>query len=409
LPFYYTPESFSYFNVYRAGSDMVFSQIATGVTGTAYVDSLGLVMDSTYNYYVTAFYDPEGESGPSNIAMVTITGQFAEVLLVDDDGSDGGSYEDIKAGYINALNTLGVTFDYYEVATLANGPDAAMMSNYAVVIWFTGECWSATFNPTLTTTDETNLATYLTNGGRLFLDAQDYLYDKYPSAGTFSAGQFPFDYLGVTSVLQDNWSTLGPLTATGVAGSITAGMNFTVNSPFIANGTFLYVDALSTSSGSYLFSHTGPVGNSGVYYQGSGFKTAFSTLVFSGFVDGASPSTKAEYMWEVLKWLGLPSAIGDGLAEVPTVFDLQQNYPNPFNPTTMIKYQLPNTVDVRLDIFNVLGQRVRTLVNSKVDAGYYEVAWDGTNEFGSKVATGLYIYRIHAGSFVKSQKMILMK
>ncbi|MFZ0390677.1 MAG: carboxypeptidase regulatory-like domain-containing protein, partial [Calditrichia bacterium] len=94
---------------------------------------------------------------------------------------------------------------------------------------------------------------------------------------------------------------------------------------------------------------------------------------------------------------------------LPTVFALSQNFPNPFNPTTTIKYQLPQAVDVRLEIYNVLGQKVRTLVNNRMDVGRYEVTWDGQNDLGQKVGSGLYIYRIQAGDFVKTQKMILMK
>ncbi|UCF62746.1 MAG: T9SS type A sorting domain-containing protein, partial [bacterium] len=100
--------------------------------------------------------------------------------------------------------------------------------------------------------------------------------------------------------------------------------------------------------------------------------------------------------------------IGD-LEQLPTTFDISQNYPNPFNPTTTIKYQLPQVSDVRLMIYNVLGQRVRTLVNARVEAGYHQVVWDGLNEQGSAVASGVYIYRFEAGDFQKTMKLMLLK
>jgi hypothetical protein len=103
------------------------------------------------------------------------------------------------------------------------------------------------------------------------------------------------------------------------------------------------------------------------------------------------------------------TGIGDQLVEVPTEFALSQNYPNPFNPTTTIKYALKENAQVTLKIYNMLGQEVRTLINARQEAGYKQVVWDGLNNFGSPVASGVYIYQIHAGSFVKAHKMILMK
>jgi hypothetical protein len=105
-----------------------------------------------------------------------------------------------------------------------------------------------------------------------------------------------------------------------------------------------------------------------------------------------------------------PYGIGDDLIpEIPTEFALGQNYPNPFNPTTTIKYQLPKKADVRIVIYNMLGQVVRKVVNRSVDAGYHEVVWDGLNESGSRVSTGVYFYRMETDEFVKTHKIIMMK
>jgi len=95
--------------------------------------------------------------------------------------------------------------------------------------------------------------------------------------------------------------------------------------------------------------------------------------------------------------------------QLPMVFSLSQNYPNPFNPQTVISYALPEAVHVRVDIYNLLGQKVKTLVNAAQEAGYGTVVWDGTNNQGSSVSSGIYFYRIVAGSFAESKKMILLK
>ncbi len=91
-------------------------------------------------------------------------------------------------------------------------------------------------------------------------------------------------------------------------------------------------------------------------------------------------------------------------------FSLAQNYPNPFNPTTTILYSLAKRSDISLKVYNVLGQTVRTLIPSqKQVAGQYQVVWDGRDDHGNSVATGIYFYRLKAGDFVKSRKMALLK
>ncbi len=98
-----------------------------------------------------------------------------------------------------------------------------------------------------------------------------------------------------------------------------------------------------------------------------------------------------------------------GKSAVPQEFSLWQNYPNPFNPETEISYALPTACHVKLSIYNLLGQRVRTLVNEHQAAGHKTVHWDGTDEKGNKVASGVYFYKIHGGEFTDAKKMILMK
>lgn len=90
--------------------------------------------------------------------------------------------------------------------------------------------------------------------------------------------------------------------------------------------------------------------------------------------------------------------------ETPKAFELLQNAPNPFNPTTSITYQLANASDVSLKVYDIIGNEVLTLVNEKQDAGKYEVKLDA-----SKLASGTYVYRLSAGSFVQTKKMILLK
>ena len=94
---------------------------------------------------------------------------------------------------------------------------------------------------------------------------------------------------------------------------------------------------------------------------------------------------------------------------LPTEFTLGQNYPNPFNPSTQIRYALPERSKVTITIYNMLGGKVRTLVNDYQEAGYRSALWNATNDRGSLVSAGMYIYTIQAGNFYQAKKMILLK
>jgi len=95
--------------------------------------------------------------------------------------------------------------------------------------------------------------------------------------------------------------------------------------------------------------------------------------------------------------------------DVPATFALDQNYPNPFNPATTITYKLPEQRDVTLVVLQHTGQVVKSLVQNAQPAGSYEVRWDGTNDHGMGVSSGVYIYRLKAGDFVQSRKMMMLR
>ena len=94
---------------------------------------------------------------------------------------------------------------------------------------------------------------------------------------------------------------------------------------------------------------------------------------------------------------------------IPTVFSLSQNYPNPFNPKTLIRFTLPKDSWVKMEVYNILGQKVRTLVDEKLTAGVKEVEWDSKDVNGLEVASGIYFYRIKADDFSDIKKMVMLK
>ena len=96
--------------------------------------------------------------------------------------------------------------------------------------------------------------------------------------------------------------------------------------------------------------------------------------------------------------------------EIPTQFELFPNFPNPFNPSTTIKYAVPEATAVSLVVYNMLGQKVATLMSgTEQPAGYHAVVWDGRSDAGTQVASGVYVVRMRAGRFVQTQKMVLVK
>ncbi|RLC44772.1 MAG: hypothetical protein DRH57_08870, partial [Candidatus Cloacimonadota bacterium] len=94
---------------------------------------------------------------------------------------------------------------------------------------------------------------------------------------------------------------------------------------------------------------------------------------------------------------------------IPYVFELEQNYPNPFNPETKIEYQLPRDTQVEISIYNIRGEKVKTLVNDKENAGHHSVIWNGTDDRNRELSSGIYLYRIKIDGYCATKKMLLVK
>ena len=97
------------------------------------------------------------------------------------------------------------------------------------------------------------------------------------------------------------------------------------------------------------------------------------------------------------------------LAVIPEVYALSQNYPNPFNPETVIHYDLPFPSHVKLSVYNIMGQKVATLVDGERSAGSHSIVWDGKNNKGESLASGVYLYRMETEGFVQTRKLVLMR
>jgi predicted GH43/DUF377 family glycosyl hydrolase len=128
-----------------------------------------------------------------------------------------------------------------------------------------------------------------------------------------------------------------------------------------------------------------------MYYDGGGFDGVFRFRI--GFATDSS-------------MVGIGDEVSNNL---PKKFDLHQNYPNPFNPATTIRYTLPKSEFITLKVYDILGREVITLVNEKQTTGEKSLVWDGRDRSGKELSSGIYIYQIQAGDYIKSRKMVLIR
>jgi len=106
---------------------------------------------------------------------------------------------------------------------------------------------------------------------------------------------------------------------------------------------------------------------------------------------------------------GIAQPVDIGNDVIPVVTALKGNFPNPFNPTTSINFSIKEPAQVKIDVYNMLGQKVKTLVNGYVGTGNHSVVWNGVDDRNRNVASGIYFYRMQAGKYTSTKKMIMMK
>ena len=94
---------------------------------------------------------------------------------------------------------------------------------------------------------------------------------------------------------------------------------------------------------------------------------------------------------------------------IPDEYVLHQNYPNPFNPITNIRYDLPSAINVKIDIYDIMGRKVKSLLNESQDPGFKSIQWNALNDLGERVGSGMYFYKIETSNFKKTKKMMLLK
>lgn len=310
-----------------------------------------------------------------------------EILLVDDDGAE--SFES----------------DYYEPALAGVGRSVAtwdrgaasltgdILSNFDAVVWNVGFAF-----PTLDDADRAALGAFLDGGGSLFVSGQDVGWDLNDQGG--AAYTWYRNYLHANFQLDDT----NDYTLDGVAGDpITDGLSITIQGGDGANNqeypdAITPYDAMAEPILKYSASLTGALrsdaGTYRVVYLGFGFEAI------------SNATDRAALMEAAIDWL-LPDLTNTDTA--PLALRLDQNLPNPFNPKTDIRFALPSAGDVTLEVFDVEGRRVRVLAEGHHVAGEHTVTWDGRDDAGTSVSSGMYFYRLAGDTETRTRKMLLLK
>jgi photosystem II stability/assembly factor-like uncharacterized protein len=330
---------------------------------------------ATYIYRTT-------DGGQSWQEVYNLTGGFIDAIHMFD-ATNGIAYGDPVGGEWVILRTTDGGASWYRIATepIQAGSEAGW--NNAMSVVGTDRIWFGTNNTRVY---------YTTDGGLTWGFAA--------TTGTTNtyAVEFIDEMNGVAGGTAGVRTTDGGLTwfSTAVSGTGTIyGIGSAGTKDFwVARGANVH---RSTNVGeSWSQEYTGTLGT----LYGTDFTTY--SLQTTGYVVSSTGGIAGYY--------GDVTIVGIGEGDqLPKAFALHQNFPNPFNPTTTIKYDVKEPSRVVLKVYNILGQEVRTLVNQKETAGFKSITWDGKNNHGQQVASGIYVYRVQMGNFVKSRKMMLVK
>ncbi|NQV16611.1 T9SS type A sorting domain-containing protein [bacterium] len=361
-------------------------------------------------YYMVTATDDDGLTGYSmevNVWKIDFT-PAADVLYVGDDYYTwyyGGNYDSANyARTMEAATAAGLTLDYWDADEDFIMDTRSVLNQYAAVIWNAYADWDPAYMPMATF--DNPLSDYVADGGMLLYSSEEMIgtWGDWPQYQDFYPGDFMYDVLNV------NWAANdvgGDSIVTDVTGDYTSGLgNFNLESANFAFGNMDDLcDPLPYWGGDFA---SGPFG---IYDAPAGWglnpaSSQTDNTLFLAFSMMMMPDDL--YAMFINSWLTTVSVDEPG-SSLPREFALSNNYPNPFNPSTTIAFDVPNSSEVMITVYNVLGQKVIDLVNSEYSAGNYNVSWNGLDAAGNPVSSGLYMYKMTAGAFTATSKMLYLK
>ena len=348
----------------------------------------------------------QGELGiMSEVLGVKVSAQSSSTLIVN--GFDRMTTDSNTRNYIiqyaRPLANLGLNFDSCSNETVAQ--NQVNLRNYSIVIWILGE--ESTADQTFSLQEQNAVITYLENGGKLFVSGAEIGWDldHYNNGLTFYR-----NYLKAQYVADD----ANVYQLSGVSGSIFEGLNG-MKFDNGSQGTYNvdWPDCIEPSGNSKVcLNYDGTTYHAAIQYEGKfGSSTKAAKLVYLAFpFETIYPeANRNKIMERVVQFFTATTSTNNVVENVPAEFQLRQNYPNPFNSSTTIQYQLPQQSYVELVIFNLIGEKVKSLVNENQESGWHQATWDGANEAGAKVASGIYLYQLKMDNRVETRRMMLIE
>jgi subtilisin family serine protease len=338
-------------------------------------------LDTVYDAVLNATFSSPG--GFSETKTLTFRLGRGKVLIVDDDGT-----ADYQTYYANAVAGTGTTFDLWNVAT-AGIISTSELESYAAVIW---SCGDQSTN-TLTSQDRIHLGEYLDSGRNLILVGQNIDEDIHGTT-------FYSDYLHVQT-----GAATGSRQLRGMVGDpVSEGMSLLLQGgDCAANGLLSPSQIVPLEGATTTFEYTAG-GAGAIQYEGN-YKVVYFAFALEAACGMAGTTRYDDVISNMLGWMGaLDVPQLRSLSGLPTTIALHGNYPNPFNPTTTISFDLNAAAKVKLQVFDLLGRQVTTLVDAYMPAGSHRAVFDG-----SAFASGVYVVRLQAGGVNLSSKMALIK
>jgi hypothetical protein len=309
----------------------------------------------------------------------------APLLLVDDDL--GENYETYLQGSLEEMNEL---FETWHVNL--QGSPAAELPDYQTVIWMTGDDSLST----LSATEMNALQSFIEAGKTLILTGQGINED-------IGASNFFTNYLRCTPHTGD---VNQPMLYGDSTNLISDGMELLLIGGTGAGNQTSPSSVYPEGSASLLVYPNGQVGGVNYVHATSGAHVVYLAVGLEAVSGLGATTSRAAFLNAIFDWVassGVEKSTNPA-ETVPESFRLYGAFPNPFNPTTTLRYELPQAALVRLDVFDVSGRPVQGLIREWQPAGHHEVVFDGTG-----LASGIYLYRLQAGEYAASGKMVLMK
>ncbi len=288
------------------------------------------------------------------------------------------------------------------------------LSDYGIVDYILGD--ESTADETFSSAEQSRVSAFLRQGGHLFVSGSEIAWDL-DHRGTAADRTFFRTYLKAGYSADAPGGVSGThYAADGVAGELFDGLP-SLRFDDGTHGTFDvdWADALIPQDGAIAIAHYQNVSHhriAGIRYEGTfDDGTRPGRLVYLGFpFETVYPeSTRTLMMGQILDYLRPDVTWVNKRKRQPEDWMILQNYPNPFNPSTTIEYTLAHHTDVLIKIFNSSGQCVTTLIDEHHSPGQYKTRWDGRNEYGQRVASGVYLYQMRTADFQADKKCVLMR